>query len=308
METIAGHLSFNNSVILEKVENEYFIKWNSNLIIPDLNNTDKLRMKTIEAKRGSIYDRYGNMLAGEGQVLDVGFVPGKMNAEPQEDIKKVAELLGITEEKINKGLSASYVKEDTFVKIGNVALDNTALENELLQIPGIKIYTVAGRVYPYAESASHLTGYIGAITKEELEKNEGKGYTENSIIGKNGIEKAYEDKLRGIEGYDIYIEDSNGNKKKDVISKKEKDGENIKLTIDMGIQNCVNEQFKNDESATVVINPKTGEILAMCSNPEYNANDFILGMSDSKWQELNADERNPLYNRLTGCFAPRFII
>ena len=117
MDTIAGHLSFTNNVTFSKNEDEYYINWSSNMIIPSLNDTDKLRVKTIEANRGNIYDRNDTILAGAGKISSVGFVPGKMSENKEEDIKKTAELLETTEDKINQALSATYVKEDTFVKI-----------------------------------------------------------------------------------------------------------------------------------------------------------------------------------------------
>ena len=117
MDTIAGHLSFTNNVTFSKNEDEYYINWSSNMIIPSLNDTDKLRVKTIEANRGNIYKRNDTILAGPGKISSVGFVPGKMSENKEEDIRKVAELLETTEDKINQALNATYVKEDTFVKI-----------------------------------------------------------------------------------------------------------------------------------------------------------------------------------------------
>ncbi len=227
-----------------------------------------------------------------------------MRKNTDEDIENIARLLGLTKEGIKQLLSAPYVKDDTFVFLGNISQDNKNVETELLKIAGIQIKNKTGRIYPYGEYASHLIGYVQVITKEELAENAKKGYDSASIIGKTGLEKAYEDKLKGLNGYEIYISDAKGKKKKTIISRGVTNGEDLKLTIDINIQKTVYQQFKNDESATVVLNPKTGEILAMCSTPSYDSNDFILGMTNQKWQTISSDQSEPLYNRCQAVWTP----
>ena len=124
------------------------------------------------------------------------------------------------------------------------------------------------------------------------------------LFGKTGIEKAYEEKLKGLNGYEIYITDENGKKKKTIISRNAKNGEDVKLTIDVNIQRYVYDQFKNDESATVILNPKTGEILVMCSTPTYDSNDFTLGMTKEKWETITKDQSEPLFNRCQAVWVP----
>ena len=287
MDTLAGNVSFQGQVSLkENAEKEYRINWSSRMIYPGLDDTERVRVSTSQPKRGNIYDRNNVLLAGEGTVSSVGLVPGKMNKNADEDIKKIAELLEISEDKINSSLKASYVKSDTFVPITNVSKDNSSLKQELLKIPGIKITDAKSRVYPYGEQMAHLIGYVQNISAEELEANKDKGYTENSVIGKTGLEKIYEDKLKGQDGVEIYITDSQGNKNETIAKIDVKNGENVKLTIDAGIQKYVYEEFKNDKAAAVVMNPKTGEVLALCSTPSYDTNEFILGMTNSKWKYL----------------------
>lgn len=305
MDTLAGNVSFSNAINLVKDnEKKYRIIWSSNLIFPDLDDTEKVRISTVEAKRGSIYDRNNVLLAGEGTVSSVGLVPGKMNENKEEDIKKLSELLEISESKINSLLNASYVKDDTFVAITNVSKDNYSLKEKLLEIKGVKITDAKGRVYPYGTQIAHLIGYVQNITKEELDENQGKGYTANSVIGRTGLEKIYEDRLRGEKGSEIYITDSQGNRKKTIAKVDVKNGEDIKLTIDVNIQKTVFEAFNGDKSAAVVINPKTGEVLAICSLPSYDPNDFVLGITNSKWESLSSDEKKPLYNRYGASYAP----
>ena len=304
MDTEAGDINFSNTVSLIKEGKEYKISWSSNLIFPNLNSDDKVRVQATSAKRGTITDRNNQLLAGEGEVSSVGLVPGKMSSNKESDIEKIAGLLDVTTDSINNALNASYVKEDTFVPIKKVAKDNQALKGQLLQIPGIMITTVNARVYPNASATSHLIGYIQNITAEELEKNPDKGYNANSVIGKAGLEKQYEDRLKGTDGIEVYIEDSNGNKKSTIVKKDAQDGENIKLTIDANIQNTLYNQLKNDKGLFVVMQPKTGEILALVSTPSYNANDFILGMGTNEWNSLTQDENKPMYNRFLQTWCP----
>lgn len=135
-------------------------------------------------------------------------VPGKLGEQREEAINKVSQLTGVSTDYINQSLEASYVKEDTFVPIKKIVNSNTTLKEQLLEIPGVMINQENGREYPLGKEAGHLIGYVQAINSEELEENAGKGYTSTSLIGKSGLEKAYEDTLRGIDGTRIYIVDS----------------------------------------------------------------------------------------------------
>lgn len=305
IDTLAGEISFSNTANLIKENDTYKIKWSSNIIFPSLNNEYKVRVSTLSGKRGKILDRNGNILAGEQTASQIGFVPGKMNeASKEQDIKIVADLLGISEETINRSLSASYVKEDTFVPLRTVLKNETQLKQKLLEIKGIKIIDTEERIYNLGEATSQLLGYVQGINAEELEEKKSDGYTANSIIGKSGLERIYESRLRGINGAEIYITDSNGNKIKTIAKRDLKNGEDIKLTIDSNIQSKLYEQFKQDKSASVAINPKTGEILALVSTPTFNSNDFSLGMTTNKWNELSNNENKPLYNRFLASYAP----
>ena len=305
MNTATGEISFSNTAHLEKEEGAYKIQWSSNLIFPSLNDNYKVRVSTIDAKRGEILDRNDKVLAGEQTASQIGLVPGKMNEETKtQDIKKVAELLDISEETVNNGLSASYVKDDTFVPLKTVLKSETDLKAALLDIKGIKIIDTNERIYPLGEASSHLLGYVQSINADELKEKKDLGYTSQSVIGKTGLEKIYEDRLKAIDGAEIYITGEDGNKVKTIAKKAAKDGETIKLTIDSSIQQKVYEQFKEDKSATVAINPKTGEILALVSTPTFNSNDFSLGITENKWDELLNDEEKPLYNRTLASYAP----
>ena len=305
MDTMSGHVDFTNTVTLElNEEKEYKIDWTSNLIFPKLNTEDKVRVKTIEAKRGSILDRNGEYLATNGVASKIGLVPGKMSDNREEDIAKIAELLNMTSDGINSELSASYVKADTFVPLKTVGKNEMELKNKLLEIKGIKIIDADERIYPQGVSTSQLVGYIQPINAEELKEKAKDGYTSSSKIGKYGLERAYESTLRAVNGSEIYIEDANGNKKTSIAKQEQKDGQDVKLTIDRKLQQTVYEQFKDDKSAVVVMNPKTGEVLALASCPSFDSNDFSLGMTTADYKNLTENPDNLLYNRYLATYAP----
>lgn len=305
MDTMSGHVDFVNTVTLElNEEKEYKIDWTSNLIFLELNTEDKVRVKTIEAKRGSILDRNGEYLATNGVASQIGLVPGKMSDNKEENIEKIAELLNMTSAGINSELSASYVKADTFVPLKTVGKNEMELKNKLLEIKGIKIIDADERIYPQGVSTSQLVGYIQPINAEELKEKAKEGYTSSSKIGKYGLERAYESTLRAVNGSEIYIEDANGNKKTSIAKQEQKDGQDVKLTIDSKLQQTVYEQFKDDKSAVVVMNPKTGEVLALASCPSFDSNDFSLGMTTADYKNLTENPDNLLYNRYLATYAP----
>lgn len=304
MSTSAGNISFENIVNLIVEDKEYKIDWSSAIIFPELRDTDKVRVSTIESTRGEILDRNGNKLAENGSISSIGIVPGKLSENKEQDIQKISELTGVSVEYINNQLSQSWVSDDTFVPIKKVSTSETELKNQLLQISGIQINSTSARVYPLGNEASHLIGYVQTINAEELEQNAGKGYSSTSLIGKSGLEAAYEDRLRGIDGTEIYIQDEDGNKLKTLAKQDKKDGEDIKLTIDSNLQKEIYEQMKNDKGLWVVMEPNTGEILAAVSTPTYDSNDFVLGLSTDEWNTLNNDASKPLFNRFIQRYCP----
>lgn len=304
MNTSAGEISFTNEASVIKEDKKYKINWKNSLIYPDLNENDKIRVKTLKSERGNIYDRNNILLAGKGNISSIGLVPGKMSENKEEDIQKLSTILGVSVESINNKLGMSYVKDDTFVPIKNVAKTENQLKEQALGIPGVKITTESARVYTLGKEASQLIGYVQAISAEELEENKGKGYNSNSIIGKAGIEKVYEETLRGKDGKEIYIEDENGKKVKTIAKQEVENGKDVKLTIDANKQKQIYESLEENKGAYVAMDSKTGEIIALVSTPSYDSNDFALGMSTEEWKNLNEDEKNPLLNRFTKAWSP----
>ena len=306
METSADEISFDNAVTLQKEDGEYKIDWDSTVIFPNLQDSYKVQIQTESAQRGTIYDRNGVILAGNGTVLEVGLVPGKMGDDTAraESIKKLAELLDVSEEAIQNALGASYVQDDSFVPIKKIAKGNEEKEAQLLTIPGVMLNDSQDRVYPLGAAAGHLTGYVQAVTAEDLEKLENKGYHANSVVGRSGLEQTYEEELRPVDGTRIIIADETGNTIETLAYQPAQNGKDVRVTIDAEVQKTAYDQFAQDPGTAAAMNPKTGEVLALVSTPGYDPNEFVLGMSDARWNALNEDASNPLMNRFVNTWVP----
>lgn len=305
MDTIAGELSFDTVAIFTQNEDgDYKMSWDSQDIFPNLYNEDTVKVVTTQAKRGNIYDRNQVELAREGIASSVGLVPGKLPEDRDGAIAQLSELLEISTEKIEKALSAGWVRDDTFVPLRTVAKDAMELKEKLLEIPGVMISDTKVRFYPFGEKAAQLTGYVQNITAEELEKRTGQGYNRNSIIGKAGAERIYEEQLRPKDGYTIEIRNQLGEVKDVVLEKPAEDGQDVKLTIDITLQQYLYQEMEGDEGCAVAMDPITGAVRALVSTPAYDPNDFVMGYTASAWEALNSDESQPLYNRYLAAWTP----
>ena len=318
-DTVAGNISFKNEAFFAEEEDGYGLIWYDSLIFPNLTATDKVSVSAIPADRGEILDRNGRVLAGKGTAASVGIVPGKMENR-DEVITKTAELLEIAPEAVEKKLAAKWVREDSFVPLKTIpGVEETELlkaepdeavlrekerQERLLEIPGVMISDVAVRTYPLGEAAAHLVGYVQSVTAEDLEEHAGEGYTENSVIGRSGVESLFEKELKGQNGSRICIVNAEGKEKEELASILVQHGQDIQLTIDAGLQTALYTQFQEDKGCSVAMNPYTGEVLALVSTPSYDTNAFILGLSGEQWATWNEDEDKPLYNRFRQIWCP----
>ena len=184
---------------------------------------------------------------------------------------------------------------------------NTGKRGDILDRNGKILATTNSegvREYPYGEVAAHLVGYIRGISAEELETKKGEGYTESSLIGKTGLELAFEDRLKGKNGSGIYIVDENESVLKTIAETDMSDGENIQTTIDIELQKQIYDEWKEDNGFSIVMNYQTGDILAMVSTPSFDSNKFITGFTDEEWNTLNSNENTPMLARYERTWAP----
>lgn len=315
MDSSAGEIRFPNEANVHKEDGAYKISWTDGLIFPQMKETDKVRVVSLEGKRGSLLDRNGTLLAGEGKVAAVGLIPGKMGDDKAASFKKIAKLLDMSVSDIEKKLAAEWVEDDLLVPIkklkkineassSTVDMENKEIQERLLEIPGIVIADEDSRVYPLGEKAAHLIGYVQSISEEELESRKDKGYDAYSVIGKSGLERLYEERLHGTDGEKIVIYNEDGMEKTVLAETPQQDGEDIQLTIDAELQGALYDTYKEDKSCSVAMNPLTGEVLALVSTPSYDSNDFVVGMSENRWKQLNGDEDAPMYNRFCQTWCP----
>ena len=302
IDTLAGRITYRNKV---GVKNEQ-IQFNKELIMDGYTDGCKIKITTYNPeKRGRILDRNGKVLAEDGKGYSVGLVKGKLNGE--NDYGQIAQYLETDVETLQKKMSASWINDDSFVPIKTVseATKNDLINKNILGINGVKISTVSIRTYPYDKVASHIVGYVQNVNAEDLKKHKNEGYNSISVIGRSGIEAAYEEKLRGITSGKIDLVDKNDKVIKELCHKEVKmSPQDITLTIDIDLQQSLYNEYQNDKSASVALNPKTGEVLALVSTPSYSNNDFVLGLSIDKWNELNNDVNQPLLYRYKQTYTP----
>ena len=283
MATIAGNITFNNTVKVKTKDGSSKINWDSSMIFPGLKNDEKVRINTLKARRGYIYDRNNVTLAKEGKCYNVGIVPDKTDSST--DYGKLAKLLDISESTIKEKCKSDYVGVNTFVPLKLISAEEQDLKSQLLTIKGVMVSEETCRVYPYNEATSVLLGYV------------------QDEVGKSGIEAIYNDRLAGKNGVEIYKEKDG--KKLDIIQKLDyTNGEDVKLTIDSKLQQLIYNTYSQDKGASVLMNYETGEILALVSFPSFNSNQFSLGFSSNEWKNIESDPKKPLFNRFTSTYTP----
>ncbi len=184
---------------------------------------------------------------------------------------------------------------------------------DLEAIKGVGVddsYMTPLRVYPYGNTLAHVLGYTGVVSAEDLAKEGNEDLPVDSLIGKSGLEKTYEQQLRGTPGCELVILDAEGSTKLTLARKPKQDGQDLRLTIDLRMQQRAEEQLMDkltDKMAgtIIVLNPKTGYIEAMASAPSFDPNLFSFAVDEDTWKELqDPKNQNPLYNRATSGLYP----
>lgn len=317
MNSIAGPIQFSTEVELQynyDEENDtehWLINWDPGLIFPELADGGSIKIERIKPKRGEIVDRNNMPLAINDIAYEVGVVPSYF-VNKETEINQIANLLNMSQNTITKEIEADWVQSDHFVPLKVVPKSDESTLLQLKNIPSIVTRETTGRMYPSSEASAHLIGYIGKITSEELKELDQEQYDENDLIGKRGLEKLYETQLKGEEGVQISVikEDEKGDQLASILAEKPvNDGENIQVTIDVNLQEQLYEKYENNiKGAAAAINPKTGEILALVSSPSFDPIKLTYGISQSSWDELMNDARQPFVNRFSATYAPGSVI
>ena len=302
METSAGMVEFDNTAVVVREADGYRIDWDSTFIFPQLSNADSVSVQTSQGARGAILDRNGTPLAQDGLVYQVGLEAGATDAGSN---AALASALDIEEAAVESAMSASWVQDGMFVPVKTLsAADYRAASAQLDAVQGISVQQTSGRVYPYAETCAHLTGYVQTASAEDLEAHADEGYTQESLIGKSGLEAAYESDLRAKDGVRIIVRNASGQEKAVIAETAAQDGKDIVTTIDLSAQQALYDDMGENEGAAVAMNAQTGEVLALVSTPSYDPNDFANGMDNAQWEALSNDTRNPMLSRYQSAYCP----
>lgn len=311
---LAGKMEYRFQLPMEKEDETWKIHWSPSLIFPQMEDGDKIRVSSTESIRGEIFDRNGNPLALNRYATTVWGNLDKIE-DPEDFSTKLAPLLDLSPENVMEKLNTKEAQRDR-IAIFKAYLPGTLtneLEEKLLAIKGVGIDSkrfTPIRYYPEGTLLAHTLGYTGAISEEELKELSDQGYEAHHKIGKAGLEQAYERELVGKRGYSIDIVGEDNKKKLTLASASKEDGMDLHLTIDLPLQQKAEEllssKLPNDQRGTVVIlEPSTGEILAMASAPTFDPNVFSFRISQEDWDELNDKDRKPLFNRVTqGLYPP----
>jgi penicillin-binding protein 2 len=257
----------------------------------------------IPSQRGEIYDRsFDQPLVLNTNSFAVSITPAEIKKDKiPEVIAKVAEIVGVPKEQIDRKLPpTSYYLYQPVEVVANVPFATIAtLAEQADALVGVSWQSKPIRNYADIGSLSHIIGYVGDITRDELTLLYNRGYEQGDIIGRAGIERQYDELLRGKSGQEIRTVDARGRR----ISNEEVQrvvpvaGKNLVLTIDRQVQTLCEKALDKRMGAIVVMRPTTGEILAMVSYPWYNPNIFNRSDMGSQYQILIDDPNKPLINR-----------
>lgn len=269
---------------------------------------DNNRIKLISAppSRGYIYDRNGILLADNQPVFTAMLSPDEVN-DPERTLRLLAPIFDLTDDDIVDILARLNKNKNDPVTI-KIDLTETQLAQFSERKPffqGVSIQSKLTRSYPYDELFAHVIGYVGRINDKESKRIDKDRYAGTDLIGKIGIEDFYEDILLGQPGYQSVETDAYGSVLRQLETKPPISGNDITLSLDYGLQTIAQQQLDGRRGAIVAIDPKNGDVLAFVSNPSYDPNPFISGISFKDYDALREDLDQPLYNRaLQGTYPP----
>ncbi len=275
-----------------------------------LSEQNRINVKLLAPTRGEITDRFGVPLAINQQDFRVLILP-----EQTEDIQKalasLSQYIDLDQRDIDRTLknvkkSARFVPIE--IKNGLTREDVSKIEVRLPDLPGIMTDAGQKRTYPFKEATAHLAGYVGAVSENDMDREE-----KNPVltlpgfrIGKAGVEKLYDPILRGEAGQAEMEVNVVGREVRTLKERKSSGGKRITLTIDAELQRFVQRRLDQEQSASAVImDIHTGAVYAMGSTPSFDPNYFVNGISVERWQEIQSNPSYPLNNKvLTGQYPP----
>lgn len=272
-----------------------------------LSENNRIRIQQIQAPRGNILDRFGRVIITNRPYFNLVWT--KEDApNPDEVIKRLAKILNedisnlltcIREASGQPRYMPILLKEDIDWKT------LVYIENHHFELPGVRVEAVPSRDYLYGNMASHLIGYLGQISKEELENPKNSKYQGGDLIGKMGIEKLFGKELRGEKGYRYLEVDVLGFEQQILQHQDPLPGNDLQLTIDIDLQQTAEKAMEGVGGAVVAMDVNTGKLLALVSAPPLKLEEFVGGISTKEWQEHLNDPLHPLIDKtIQGQYPP----
>lgn len=297
----AKYLVYELFFVREKLVN-WRIEWDYNLIYPGLKFGERVVRRRHLPERGAIFDRHGEPLAIRGEVVTVGLQPGRIK-DMDSLTQKLEKLLGVDPEWVKAECNRFSDHPEWFVPLKTLSMEEyQRLDPELRPIPGVFFRKNLGRTYPQSELTAHVVGYIGEVNQDWFSSHPELDYSTGDIAGRTGIEQAFEEQLRGQPGYTLVVP---GEEERVLLEKAPVRGDDIYLSLDITVQRAAWEALGDREGAFIVIDPGTGDLLALVNRPSFDPNRFSLGITTREWEELRNDPRQPMFNRaLQGLYPP----
>ena len=268
--------------------------------------SNRIKPRPVVPGRGMVYDRAGRLLAENVPAFRVDITPDKVQ-DMDATLAGLRTIFALSDEDIER-FEQSRKARRRFLP---VTLKLRVSEEEMARFavdrwkyPGVELKPYLTRRYPYGELFAHVIGYVGRVDDRDLEVL-GEGNAALTHIGKSGLERYYEDQLRGRIGYEQVETNVQGRAIRTVGRVPARSGSDLRLSIDAQLQQAMVAAFGEFEGAAVAMDPRTGEILAMVSLPAYDPNLFVNGISHADFRALNDNPSRPQFNRLVlGGVAP----
>lgn len=266
------------------------------------------RVTFLRAPRGIIYDRHGNLLATNKQSLSMIAIPNQIE-HAQDLANKLSKVLDIPAPKIVASLLKAKASNSVLPVVIQRDLDVDTVSrfyDQKIFLPGIDILPDISRNYVQGELTAHVIGYCGQITQGQLNRRPDRRM--GDIVGQDGIERLYDDQLRGVDGEQRVRVNANGQSvsaetSKPVVTAEAQPGRSVVLSLDLDLQKAAYEALGARSGAVVACDPQSGEVLAMVSRPSFDPNVFTRKITPKDWKKINAPDK-PLFNRALSGFPP----
>lgn len=255
---------------------------------------NRLRIELIPAPRGIIYDRNGIPLV---QNIPYYFVSIQQDMLRDVDLPRVADFFSMDVQDLHDKIRRHKTLEPVHIVSGLGPEDIAFVEARLSDLPGLVIDVQEARNYTMGDVASHLIGYLGKPSPAQLASKTYETLPPQTFIGQAGVERMFDDVLRGEPGQRAIEVDAFGRTLRLLKETPPRRGQDLVLSIDLDMQRAAEAAFEDRTGALVAINPTTGEVLALVSRPSFDPNLFATGISAGNWRQLTEDPRHPLYNR-----------